>query len=354
MKRLRLYDCRLSRLPTVIGACVSDSQKIADYVNTAQRRLLFAREAGDESWWGTWAEIVFNVSRDKPYFTFGREIARLEAILACDRPIPLYNQFYEYMQFGNGRLPKQFQTCGRPLITQGFTRNQAVTFKDMTPAPQRLRVYITEAADVGRRILFQGQDNTDTTIYSQDGVNRVLGEFVNFDTPFADAPGLFNRITGIQKDITFGQVQIFQVDPTTGVEVLLLTMEPSEQTAWYRRYYFDELPCGCCPPTPVPGTTNCPTVQVSAIVKLELLPVMVDTDYCLIQNLEAIIEEASSVRYSEVDNPQSKQMAAERHTQAVRLLNGELSHYLGLQTPSVNVAPFGTAHLSRQRIGSMM
>ena len=351
MQRLRFYDCRLSRLPAVLGRCASDFIQLADDVNTIQRRLLYAKEAGDEGWWGTWAEMVFNVSRDKPYLTTPRGIARIEYLLSCDEPVPVQNQFHEYLAFGNGRLPKQYTTRDLIRPQQTFMRNNAVTFIEMTNPPQLLRAYLTDSADVGKRVLFQGTDSTDAPIYSQDGVNRVVGNFVSLDSPFVDTPEPYNLITGIQKDITSGQVQIFQVNPTTGDQVLILTMEPGEQTAWYRRYYMDRLPCGCCA---TPGQTTCDSVQVSALVKLELLPVVVDTDYCLIQNLEAIIEECQSLRYSTIDNPTAKQMAQERHTQAIRMLNGELAHYMGTDSAAVNFAPFGSAHLSRRKIGQLM
>lgn len=320
-------------------------------VNAAQRRLLMCREAGDEGWWGSWAEVAFNVvSRTSPYLTCPREIARLEKIDVCRRPVPIQNQFMEYLDFGNGRMPKRRQdNLG---VQNVFTRNNAITWRDLYPAPQILRAYATDPGDVNssRRVLFQGIDPTDSVIYSQDGLNRVAGIFVTLSSPFVDTPFPFNQITGIQKDVTSGPVQIFQVDPTTGAEVLLLIMQPGERVADYRRYYFHNLPCNCCH---APGIGIQP-VQVTAIAKLDLIPVVVDTDYCLIQNLEAITEECQSVRYSEIDSESAKKMAAERHTQAVRLLQGELVHYLGKTNAAVSFSPFGTARLERQRVGNMI
>ncbi len=77
-----------------------------------------------------------------------------------------------------------------------------------------------------------------------------------------------------------------------------------------------------------------------------------DTDYCLIQNLEAIIDEAQAVRWSEMDNPNAAGLAVASHQQAVRLLNGEINHYLGATQPAVGFRPFGSARLSRQGIGT--
>lgn len=346
--RLRLIDCALSRLPKCVGACASDFARLAEFVNSAQRRLLFCKEVLGEGWWGSWAEIAFNVSRTTPYITLPREVARLEAVTICNRPIPIQNSFFEYLQFGNGRLPQCRARCN-PL--QVYSRNNSVTFINMTNAPQLLVAYIGDAADVGKRILFQGLDNNNNTVYSQDGFNRVTGIFLTFESPFVVSPFAFNQILGIQKDVTNAPVQIFQMDPTTGAQVLLLTMEPSETTASYRRYYFDPLPFACCP---VSNQADPQLVQVTAIAKLEPIPVQVQTDWLLLQNLEAIISECQSIRMSEVDTSEAQAMSMKFHKDAVRLLMSELTHYLGLDEPAIIFRPFGSARLSRQKIGSIL
>jgi hypothetical protein len=331
----------------VVGKCQDDVPGIAGYVNSAQRRLLTCKEGTDEGWWGTWAEIAFNVSCAQPYITLPREVARLELVDLCQRPIQLHNQFFEYLQFGNGRLPKQHPRC-RCEITSAYTRNNVVTFREMTNAPQYLTAYITDVRDVGKRILFQGLDDVNNIIYSTDVTEQVTGVFVPLNTPFVQSPMTFNHISGIQKDVTYGPVRIYQHDPTTGEEILLLTMEPGEQTASYRRYYFQSVPLNCCG-TNVPGE-----VQVTAIAKLELIPVVTDTDYCLIQSLEAIIEECQGVRYSEMDNPSAFQLQQAHHKNAVGFLNGELNHYVGKNSVAVNFAPFGSAHLRRIKVGRLV
>lgn len=349
MPRLRLYDVRLSRLPELVGKCQGDVISIANYVNSAQRRLLMCRETGDEGWYGTWAEVAFNlVSRSNPYITCPREIARIERIDVCRRPVFIQNQFYEYLDFGNGRLP-QFRQQDNLCLPQVYTRNNAVTFSDLVNPPKIIRCYTTSTADVQKaaRVLIQGLDANGNVVYTQDNLNEVTGEFVALDTPFIDTAFQYSLLTGIQKDPTEGQVQIFQVDPSTGAQSLMLTMEPSELVAGYRRYYLNNLPLACCHPT----STTPQLLQITAIAKLDLVPVVTDTDYLLFHNLEAIIEECQSIRYSEIDNAASKQMAQEKHQQAVRLLQGELVHYLGKDKPAVNFKPWGWASLSRQNIG---
>ncbi len=347
MQRLRLYDVRQSRMPRVLGLCADNLPAIAGYTNSAVRRLLYCKEAMEEGWNGSWAEIAFNISRAHPYITLPREIARLEAADVCDVPVTLRNQYAEYLRFGNGRLPKRCLNC-LPFVTQGLARNNAVTFIDMTMPPQYITAFLTDPNDVGKRVFIQGWDSNDVPIYTLDGGTNVQGVFMNLDSPFVTTPMTLNRLTGIQKDVTLGEVRYYQTNPTTGEQVWLLTMQPTETTASYRRYYFDSLPCSCCPP-PAPGA-SCTDVRVTAIAKLDMIPVAVDTDYVLLTNLEAIIEEAQSVRYSEMDSKDAKEMAHERHLQAVRLLMGELGHYNGVDANAVNFAPFGSARLERIRI----
>lgn len=348
MGRTRLYDIKLSRLPSLIGSCVSDTARIAQVVNSAQQRLLTCKEANDEGWWGSFAEVIWNVPATNPYITLPREIARIQGATVCSRPIAVQNPFFQYLQFGNGRLPRLGRVCpGRPV--QMVARNNAVTFTDLSSPPQYIAVYPTDPADVqaARRVLLQGLDNNNSTVYSQDGQSQVTGQFLTLDSPFVQSTVQFNSLTGIQKDVTVGPVQFWQVDPTTGAQSLLHTMEPSETTAWYRRYYIDGLPRDCCHGA---STSATPTAQVAAIVKLEPIPVVSDTDYLLIQNIEAIIEEAQAVRYSEMDSANAAQLEAKCHLSAVRHLTGELRHYMGKDEPAVNFAPFGSARLERLNV----
>lgn len=345
MQRLRLFDFRMSRAPALVGLCRDDVVGVANVCNTAQRRLLFCKEANEESFWGTWAEMAFTLTRAQPYLTLPRDVARLENATVCNSAIPIQNQFFEYLQFGNGRLPKACHRRAGSCVTAAYTRNNAVTFVDPPTQPFFLQAFPMDPADAaaGNRVLFQGLDESGNVIYSQDAANLVQGEYVTLATPFASSTHQFSALTGIQKDPTTGQVQIMSVDVTTGVSTLLLTMEPGEQTASYRRYYFASLPNGCCA---IPGHTPQP-VTITAIAKLELIPAQVDSDYLLLQNLEALVEESQSVRLSEIDGASAKQESRERHNAAVQLLNSELIHFLGKNEPAISFKPFGSASFNR-------
>lgn len=361
VSRLRFKDVMESRLPNDLGVCQQNWAELARLVNAAQERLITCPEAGDTGWWGSYAEMVFNVTRNSPYLTLPRGVARLIAVNACDFPIFIRNQFYEYLDFGSGHWPKSscsVATCMDNNLLRGFRRNVACTFTDLVPPNKFLRIYPTESGDVGNRVFVAGTDGLGNTIQTLDGLLQIRGVMATLALPFVDVilPGTSTAVeiasvTGIQKDVTIGNVLIYSVDFTTGAQSLLTTLEPSEKVAAYQRYYFQQLPQGCCNAA---NATDDSAVQLKAMVKLDLVPVTVDSDYLLIQSTEAIIAECQSIRYSEMDSSEAMAKSAERHRAAVRHLQGQLIHYEGKENPAISFKPFGSASLANQRIGRLM
>jgi hypothetical protein len=338
-RRLRLLDFRKSRGPQAVGLCQSDLAGAASIVNAAQTRLVLAREAGDAGWWGSWARMVFQVSQGQPTITTPREVARLERIDICNRPIKIQNEFYEFLDYGVGLQPRA--VCN---FLETYERGVFPTFIDLTPG-SIVRAYLTDVDDTDTRVLIQGTDANGNTIYTADGLTTVTGVFLSLISPFVDSPLTLNSITGIQKDVTVGPVQFYEVNPTTGAQTLILTMEPSETVAAYRRYFVNGLPTQCCCGPTAP--------QVTAIAKLDLIPVAYDPDYLLIQNLEALILECQALADSEKESADALQRAAVRHQQAIRLLQGELVHFMGKERPAITFKPFGSASLERRAIGTL-
>lgn len=348
--RLRLKDLiDQSEFAEAVGACASDFSTLALEANSAQRRLLYARETNITGFWGAWAELAYNVDPAAPYITLPRGAARIMGLTVCTHPVPIRNGIYEYLAFGAGKFPKsscQGRTCDPSEV---YSRGLVATSVPIT-AGHQLRVRVTEDADVSLRALISGTDNNDQQVTSLDGPLQVAGEFVQFAAPLVDTTHSWNSIYGIQKDITQGPVNFYDYDPVEATETLILTMEPGEQVASYQRYFLGGLPQNCCTnPQAAVGTT-----QVSVMVKLDLVPVRVPTDYLLIQNPEALVCEARAGRFAKMDSQQAILKGADQHRQAIRYLNGELAHYVGHDQTAVNFAPFGSARLSCQRIGSMM
>lgn len=353
--RTTFLQFRLSRIPESVGTCAADIVRCASFCNDATRRLLIA--GGETGWYGTWQKMVFAVNPSDPYLTLPRQVARIINLDVCRFPVRIQNEFYEFLEAGVGLQPSS--KCGCPPLCQVIEthdRGNVPTFRDITPTgnPKLVRVYATNSRDYDHRVLIQGLDQNGSVVRTMDNGVDVEGEYLNLANPFTDSTFFYSKITGVQKDLTAGDVRIYEVDSVTGAQVYLSFMEPSETVGWYRRYFLNGICNTCCGDI---TSTSCglpvvpPTTQITAMAKLEFIPVSVDTDYLLIGNLPAMKSECMAVRYEESDNDKAMAMADAKHKQAIKFLNQELVHYMGRERPAINYAPFGTAKLEHQAIG---
>lgn len=348
--RLRLIDVRRSDIPHHVGLC-PDDPRVASVVNDATQRLLLDRAQGDTGWWGTWAEMAFNVSREQPHIVAPRTVARLIDMDVCNSPVRIENQFYEYLRFGVGKQPPRPNCAtGSCQGLSAYDRGVFPTLTDLAEA-RRIRVYPGDLGDLGKRTLISGSDNNGQPIYSIDAVSglQVQGVYVTLAAPFADTDIEFSVVSAIQKDITIGSVSYFSVNYATGDQSQIAILEPSEEVAGYRRYFLHRLPKNCCN-----TDSSSSQVQVTAMAKLDFIPVKVDSDFLLIGNLAALTEEAQAIRYDKMDVPGASAKSAEHHTNAIRYLQGELKHYEGTDQPAISYALFGSARLRRYGVGSMI
>lgn len=348
MNRPTLSQFRALFPSEALGVCASDP-KVRNYCNESQERLLMDPLAPEEGFWGGWVAMTFSASvaaNNSAYITTPREVARLTDIAVCQRPIPLRNHFYEYLDFSPGLQPKTCNqnVCGSQF--QGYARDNVCTLNPLLSTPQTIRVYPTDARDLNRRVLIQGQDNNRMTVLTTDpGTGQTgAGEYLALKFPFVDSLNLFSVLDGIQKDQTYGPLQFFQVNPTTGVEVDLSAMEPNEGTASYRRYLIAGIPNlnQCCQ---IGGT-----VQLSAQARLDFVPVVNETDYLTIPNIPALVEESLSLHYSRQDSSLAAQQAGIHHQRAMALLFGQLDKYNGKVNTAVSVKIFGSNRLRRQPV----
>lgn len=339
MQRTTFYQVRQSRVPQSIGLCSADAPMLMQMVNEAQERLILA--GGNEGWWGGWAKMAFNVlSCANPYITTPSDVARIEALDECHIPIRIQNEFYEFLEFGNGLMRAACGACSSGnncyVTNQAYDRGQYPTAVDLT-AGRTIRVYHTNAADRGKRVFIAGTDNNDNPIYTLDNSAQVNGFFLTMINPYVESTYVLNSITHIHKEITYGPVSIYDVDQTTFDETLLATLAPQETNPAYRRYFLPHSTALC---------TTC-SPQLTAIVKLDYRPVTCDSDTLIINNIPALKEECMAIRFDEMHTIEAKKMAAAHHAKAIRLLNGQLIHYLGKEMPAIQFKPFGNMTLER-------
>ena len=359
--RARLRDFILAYgIEEATGVCQSDTARMAAVCNSVQSRLLTCKETSDAGPYGSYAEMAFNVSQSNPFLTMPRGVARLIRLDTCDRPVRIENQFAEYLEFGSGHWPKLACSNTNNVCMTGpnkaFRRNLVSTFTDLTVPGYGLRIYPGDPADANLSVITGAADSNGQTVFTLDGPVQIRGIKTTLGLPFVDVklPGTsamleLSAIDNIQKDITLGPGSFYQVNLSTGAQSLILTMEPGETVAAYSRYYLNALPKNCCNPV-----SNQPDiVQVKAMVKLDLVPVTVESDYLLIQSIPALLAEAACARLELSDNSDAKQQAAERHRAAIRYLQGQLVHMEGREDVAISFSPFGNARLAYQKVGSL-
>lgn len=343
MNRPRLIDFRSSGGPNAIGVCATDITSIAAAVNEAQERLMNDPLTPDEGWFGSWVKMAFTVSRSEPTIITPAEVSRVIVLDVCKHPVRISNQFFEFLEFGRGYSPSGCSITSGPCgPMQAFDRETVVTTTPLLSTPQYVRAYASNPNDVGRSALIQGTDSNGTTVRFVDAGTGFagLGEGMTLSSPFTDTASLWTEITGVQKQKTFGDVEFFQVDPSTGVETPLLTMGPGEQTSLYRKMYVNGLPSNCC--------NNCTTssqLQVLAMCRLDFVPATTDTDYLRIMSIPALIDECMSIRFGRMDTPGAQQLSQAKHASALRLLFGQLDSREGKYQPAIQRHIFGSQRL---------
>src|SRR6185436_6041744 len=248
--------------PQALGLCATDVAGCAAAVNASSERLLYAREVGDSGWIGTWAELQLVASQDEPFITMPFDVARIEQLNLCTFPIPVQNQFYEFLRFGFGRWPKS--VCGSrhcaPLAA--YDRGKFPLFSDVVPPNKKIRIYMSDPDDELKQVLLQSLDGNDQIRYSLDGTVQITGDLMTLVPPFVDSPDIVNKVIGIQKEITLGALRFYEVDTITADQRLVLTMQPGETTASYRRYFVGGIPKSCCANSEATSATE---IQLTAI-----------------------------------------------------------------------------------------
>lgn len=322
--RRTLKDIKTSsRIPELLGICPDDTYRLAAQVNAAQERLIYAGK--DAGWWQGWVKTRFSVSATAPYITLPREFARIINMSLCERPVYIHNEFYEVLPGGPGPMPDTLccsDWCGS---VAGYERGVWPTKVDLTSTNQRLRVYMTDDRDAGLKMLIVGKDQNGHDIYDMDGLRTATGFYMTFIDPFVDSAFNVSEITAVVKPVTFGDIMLFQVDQTSGREVLLSRYLASETNPAYRRYYIS------------PVCTNCVNYTVNAIAKLEYIPAIRDSDPLIIGNIPALEEMCQALRGYSQEVTAAREMAKESEMRAIKLLRQEMDHYLGVHQPAVTV-----------------
>lgn len=335
MSRATLATAKNSRIPQVVGGC-KDGAKFASYLNEAQERLITRG-----NWKGSYQKIRLCI--DEGCITLPLGILGLHGVAMCNYPVTAKNQWWEFLSNEHGIVTGNSEVgCAFPgnlFLDRGFHP----TFRDIKPPNKQIRAYLTNTADVGKKIHIFGVDEYNNTIRSTISGNTVDGFYLTLANPFVANNFDVKSITGVQKEVTKGQVLLYAVDTGTGVETQLGIYEPEETVADYRRYFMTGIDDSC----------SCTVKTIEAMAKLDFIPVKNDWDYLYIDNIPALKEMCQAIRYSEMDTGNSKQQALVHEARAIRELNHQKRNITPDSQIPISMRVYGSARLSNKRIGGL-
>lgn len=327
---LTLAQAKTSRLNRISGVC-SSSPEFLQYLNDAEDALL---ERGN--WWGSLKVLrgcVYNSC-----LVFPRQVSTVLAFDSCGS-IPPKNQWFSF----DAVLPEHVHHWNRHGFFQ-CASNMALVDSGTTSVfsqipclnDRYIQIYITDPSDVGKVITIFGVDGNGLEILTthsdgtiQSGIEIVLA------LPFVQTPMLIKRVDRVIKDVTSHPIYLYQFDGSRRFPLAIY--QPSETLPEYRSSRITG------------GHTCCPS-QISALVKLQHVPIINDDDLVIIDNLEALALAIQSLKLSDAYDSAGAEGMMSR---AIHSLNLQIRNRLPIDTIPVRFAPQGTAHLRRQKIGSM-
>jgi len=314
--RTTLANAKDSALTNIAATCnlsTSDARFI-QRINEAQQRLIQTKEM----FHGSHQKMQFCVTAG--CLVLPRQVAAVETVSLCDRPIPVRNKWFEYLETGTGI--RGDGSCGSASCDhQLLDRGETCCFADIIGTDKQIKVYTDVTESASAIITLYGYDENGQWIRTLVSGTWIDGEQVSLSGGPNTTTKYFTSLTGVQKPITSGTVRLYEYDTTLLTQRAIAVYEPDETNPSYRKKLLTGIDSsGSC------ADCDSGEFQVTAMVRLEFIPARLDTDWLLIGNLPALKDEIQSILKYESNNFQE---AAFYHAKAIQTLREEFRHYNG-------------------------
>jgi hypothetical protein len=325
--RRTLGDLKKRGIPAALGLCATDA-RLLQWLDEAQEILL-----NEGKWWGTVAK--FQMCATDGCITLPPQIAVIEAVNVCGRPVPVRDFWYEFLengpgsQYGCGCSSSPTQTgsvCGGNCGANAIYRGHFPTFNDIIGTNKKATLICDLISDVGKRVLVLGYDENGNWIRTTQGGVIADGEIVLLAQGAGTLSNhFFTSITDLQfLDDRDGQVWLYEYDTTALTLRMLGKYEYFEDKPNYARYFFPGILAQA-------SGTGCNSYKVEVMGKVAFIPAKVDTDYLVISSLPALKEMMLGIRDSdnEADRTKANAILMTALGVAKSILDAELDQYLG-------------------------
>lgn len=346
---LTFGQAKVARELLKVSGCCGDSDEFASLLNQSVRKLM-NRGPGERAWWGTTQKL--QICSYENCITWPSYVSTPIAINIFNQWVPVRDQWASFMPFGRSDWNNAggFRWYGGSC--QGnvkfINETQSPVFRNIPCGKEHyIRVYPQSRQDVGKVITIFGIDSNGQVIRTlrsdgtyQDGVDVTIA------IPFASTSFKLRTITRVLKPVTENVIRLFQYDADNDWLINCAKYYPNETSPSYRTSRISGMPkCAPCSQQPCDGLTN-----IQAIVKLEFIPVVSDSDLVLIENIDAIALMMQSIRALEGEAPSG---AAAFEAAAIHELNLRLEDKFPIDQIPIQIAAFGTALPARAGIGRL-
>lgn len=325
MYQWTLQDAKDSgALKNIAGVC-SSSEQFVDYVNEAQRRLMRR---------GSWfdSEQVVKLCVYNGCITWPRYVGTVLGVrFSCIGDIEIRNNWYAII----GARCAGWDSSLNITMRDGGT---GPTYNNITGEDGKyIKAFIEKRADIGKTIKIFGINAT-TNLPLQE--KNSDGDWVDGITLTLTKTGvvstvLVRSISSVIKERTQGNVFLYEYDSTTTLLRDIALYQPSETNPRYRKsqiYNFCSIPTQC---QESDGVTN---KSMEALVKLQFIPVVADSDWLYVDNFDALKFMIQAIRLEEANDDDG---ARSKIIKAIDELNMELREKNpGMQT-MIRVNPTG-------------
>lgn len=327
-------------LSDVSGVC-GTGDKFKNYLNQATRVLM---KRGN--FWGTVSKLGVCVYNN--CVTWPREVGSVLATNVCGHWVPNGNSWYNFLplstqDFGNRgfnfsggccRGNAEFVNSGQSPVFNNVSCNQNYY----------IRAYPQARADIGKTITIFGTDfNGQAIRTNQPDGTWTDGVVLTLDVPYVSTPFQVRHIERVIKDVTQNVVRLFQYDAINDVLLPCAEYQPTETSPAYRESRLQGVATNC--------SVNGGLKRIDALVKLEFIPVVADTDRVLIDDLDALAMMMQSIRYK---NSGDAANAIEFEKMAIHELNLGLENKIPKDQLQIQIAAFGSAMPSRHGVGRII
>jgi hypothetical protein len=302
---LTLGDARNDPGIRSVSRFCNTSEEFAEVVNAVTRRLL---RRGN--WFGT--EVLMRICFEGCRIVWPREIGTVLGMRPChSRDVQIKNSWWSIVG------PPSCGWCGNVVMRDD---NPSPCYREITGNDGKfIKWHITKVQDVGRTIRLYGFRFGGQPLQEQ----LASGEWIPGITITATQAGAqtvipITKITSVKIPTPLqGMSYLYQVDQTTGDLLDLASYQPGETSPSYRTSKINPINSLCATEDQYGRYIR----QADALVKLRFVPALVDEDFILISNLDALALAISALNLEQANDDAGAEIKMQK---CVRELNLEL------------------------------